>query len=247
MCGSEQARAEVPGSSGSIATPGPSGAVFLPRWVWAARTVRSARPIRWGPPRRRYGQSWTSRRSDSARAGTRKSQTIMSVDHGGNGSESAPMAGALLPPVIIVLLARVISRALLVGTAQRFPQPGGPSWAPPATDLVDPREVRRVRAEVDAEWTSYCMDPYRYSSDRCSTTSPIRPRHGSSRAVNGWSSWLRWPKPQRRAWIATSSTSERCSIWPTRGTQLTSMSGRSGTGRMDPDTKRALSRARQLI
>ena len=160
---------------------------------------------------------------------------IIYLVDGGYGPGPEQMPGGFPPAAIVLLtmlLAWVISRALLVGTGKPVPQPGGPGWAPPPAGpmVVDPREVRRVRAEVDAEWTSYCMDPYSIFIRPLLDDVTEPATAGSSTAVNGWSSWRRWPKPQRRAWIAASSTSKRYSIWPTRGTPQTSTPGRSAPG-----------------
>ncbi len=177
---------------------------------------------------------------------------IIAVQHGGYGPHSAQMAGAFLPPATIVLLtlllAWVISRAALVGTGKPVPRPGGQGLAsPPAGWTVDPWEVRRLRAEVEAEWTSYCMDPYsifiRPLLD--DVTEPATARFFQCRE-----------RVEELAPLAETSTAsvdrlveyqravlDLADAWHTADVNARSV----GTGRMDHDTKRALSRARQLI
>ena len=105
--------------------------------------------------------------------------TIYVLDDG-YGPGFAAMTGGLPPAVIFLLtglLVWVVTRALSVGMGKPVP-PGGAGWAAPTEPVVDPREVRRVRAEIDAEWTSYHMDPYSISSDRGWMTSASRRPHG---------------------------------------------------------------------
>lgn len=175
--------------------------------------------------------------------------TIYVLD-GGYGHGPASMTGAF-PPAVIVLLTGVlvwlVSRALFVGTGKPVQPPGGPGWAPPPEPMVDPREVRRVRAEVDAEWTSYCMDPYsifiRPLLDDVTEPATARFFHCRERVQ------LLTPLAE----TPTASVDRRVEYqravldlayaWHTADVNARSV----GTGRMDPDTKRALSRARQLI
>lgn len=174
---------------------------------------------------------------------------IVYVVDGGYGSEPAQLTG--VPPAVIalltMLLAWVIGRALFSGTGTPVPPPGGPGWAPPGGPIVDPREVRRVRAAVDAEWTSYCMDPYsifiRPLLDDVTEPATARFFHCRERVE------LLAPLAE----IPTASVGRRveyqravlelADAWHTADVNARSV----GTGRMDPDTKRALFRARQLI
>jgi hypothetical protein len=170
---------------------------------------------------------------------------IVYVVDGGYGSEPAQLMG--VPPAVIalltMLLAWVIGRALFIGTGTPVPSPG----APPAGPMVDLREIRRVRAAVDAEWTSYCMDPYsifiRPLLD--DVTEPAtawffhcreRVQHLTPLAEIPTASMDRRVEYQR-------AVLELADAWHTADVNARSV----GTGRMDPDTKRALFRARQLI
>ena len=175
--------------------------------------------------------------------------TIYVLD-GGYGPGPAAMTG-VLPLAVILLLAGllvwVVSRALFVGTGKPVPPPGGPGWAAPTEPMVDPREVRRLRAEIDAEWTSYCMDPYSIF---------VRPLLDDvTEPATAWFFHCR-ERVQHLAPLAETSTAsvdrrveyqravlDLAYAWHTADVNARSV----GTGRMDPDTKRALFRARQLI
>ena len=177
---------------------------------------------------------------------------IIYVVHGGYGPEAEQMPGGFPPAVIVLmamLLAWVIGRALLSGTGKPVPPRGGPRWAPPPAGpiVVDPREVRRVRAEVDAEWTSYCMDPYsifiRPLLDDVTEPATARFFHCRERveqlaplAETPTASVDRRVEYQR-------AVLDLADAWHTADVNARSV----GTARMDPDTKRVLSRARQLI
>lgn len=176
---------------------------------------------------------------------------IIYIIHGGHRPEPEQLAGAFPPAAIVlltVLLGWVIGRALFIGTGKPVPPRGGPGWAPsPAGPMVDPREVRRVRAEVDAEWTSYCMDPYsifiRPLLDDVTEPATARFFHCRERvehlaplAETSTASMDRRVEYQR-------AVLDLADAWHTADVTARSV----GTGRMDPDTKRALARARQLI
>ena len=174
---------------------------------------------------------------------------IIYVIDGGYGPGPGQMAGAFPAALIVLLtvLAWMVSRAMFSGTGKPVPPPGGPGWAPPAEPVVDPREVRRVRAEVDAEWTSYCMDPYsifiRPLLDDVTEPATARFFHCRERvellaplAETPTASMDRRVEYQR-------AVLDLANAWHTADVNARSV----GTGRMDPDTKRALFRARQLI
>ena len=175
---------------------------------------------------------------------------IVYVFDGGYGPEPAQVTGAFPPAfvvLLVVLLAWLASRALFIGAGKPVPPPGGLGWAPPTGTMVDPREVHRIRAEVAAEWTSYCMDPYsifiRPLLD--DVTEPATARffdcrerveHLAPLAETPTASMDRRVEYQR-------AVLDLADAWHTADVNARSV----GTGRMDPDTKRALSRARQLI
>ena len=171
---------------------------------------------------------------------------IIYVFDGGYGPETAQSFPSAAIVLLTMLLAWVVSKALFIGPGKPVPQPG-PGWAPPAGPMVDPREVRRVRAEVDAEWTNYCMDPYsifiRPLLDDVTEPATARFFHCRERvellaplAETPTASMDRRIEYQRAVF-------DLADAWHTADVNARSV----GTGRMDPDTKRALSRARQLI
>ena len=87
---------------------------------------------------------------------------IIYVIDGGYGPGTGQLSDAL--PLAIVLLAACwrgwSARPRSSRQRNRSSRPEAPAGAPPAEPVADPRAVRTLRAEVDAEWTSYCMDPY---------------------------------------------------------------------------------------
>ncbi len=150
--------------------------------------------------------------------------------------------------LLAVLLAWVIGRALFVGTGKPVPPPGGPGWAPPpAGPVVDMQRVRRVRAEVDAEWTDYCMDPYsifiRPLLD--DVTEPATARFFRCRErVEHLAPLAETPTASiNRRVEYHRAVLDLADAWHAADVNARSV----GTGRMDPDTKRALCKARQLI
>ena len=175
---------------------------------------------------------------------------IIYVIDGGYGPEPGQLSDAFPLAAIVLLaalLAWVVSKALFIETANPVPPTGSPGWAPPAEPVADPREVRRLRAEVDAEWTSYCMDPYSifirpllddvtepatarffHCRERVELLAPLAetPTAGTDRRIE-----------YQRAVL------DLADAWHTADVNARSV----GTARMDPDTKRVLSRARQLI
>jgi hypothetical protein len=175
---------------------------------------------------------------------------IIYVIDGGYGPEPGQLTD-VFPPAAIVLLAALlawaVSRALSAGTGNPVPQIGGPRWVPPVAQLVDPREVRRLRAEVDAEWTSYCMDPYsifiRPLLDDVTEPATERFFHCRER--------VELLAPLAETPIASTdrrieyqqAVLDLADAWHAADVNARSV----GTARMDLDTKRALSRARQLI
>jgi len=175
---------------------------------------------------------------------------IIYVIDGGYGPEPGQLSDAFPLAAIVLLaalLAWVVSKAPFIETAKPVQPTGSPGWAPPAEPVADPREVRRLRAEVDAEWTSYCMDPYSifirpllddvtepatarffHCRERVELLAPLAetPTAGTDRRVE-----------YQRAVL------DLADAWHTADVNARSV----GTARMDPDTKRVLSRARQLI
>ena len=129
------------------------------------------------------------------------------------------------------------------GPATRRPRLG----PPPAGPVVDMRWVRRVRAEVDAEWTDYCMDPYsifiRPLLDDVTEPATARFFHCRER-VEHLAPLAETPTASiNRRVEYHRAVLDLADAWHAADVNARSV----GTGRMDPDTKRALSKARQLI